>query len=39
MLKSGKIFFDQTVNNDIKTYENIRKNDTDQGDGYKLVVC
>ena len=30
----GKNFFDQPINNDIKTYENIRKNATDQGDDY-----
>ena len=30
----GKSFFDQPVNDDIKTYENIRKTATDQGDEY-----
>ena len=29
-----KIFFDQPINNDIKTYENIRKIATGQGDDY-----
>ena len=30
----GKIFFDQPVNSDLKTYENIRKVATGQGDDY-----
>ena len=30
----GKSFFDQPINNNIKTYENIRKTATGQGDGY-----
>ena len=30
----GKNFFDQPVNNDFKTYENIRKITTGQGDDY-----
>ena len=30
----GKYFFDQPINNDIKTYENIRKTATGQGDDY-----
>ena len=30
----GKNFFDQTINSLIKTYENIRKMATCQGDGY-----
>ena len=30
----GRNFFDQTVNKDIKTYENIRKIATAQGDDY-----
>ena len=30
----GKNFFDQPINNDIKTYENIRKIATGQGDDY-----
>ena len=30
----GKNFFDQQMNNGTKTYENIRKIATDQGDGY-----
>ena len=34
MLKLIENFFDQTINNDTKTYENIRKNATGQGDGY-----
>ena len=29
-----KIFFDQPINDDIKTYENIRKTATGQGDDY-----
>ena len=30
----GKSFFDQPINNDLKTYENIRKIATGQGDDY-----
>ena len=30
----GKIIFDQPINNDVITYENIRKNGTGQGDDY-----
>ena len=30
----GKNFFDQPINNDTKTYENIRKIATGQGDDY-----
>ena len=30
----GRIFFDQTINNNIKTYEKVRKNATGQGDDY-----
>ena len=30
----GKNFFDQSINNDFKTYENIRKIATDKGDDY-----
>ena len=30
----GKIFFDQPINSDLKTYENIRKVATGQGDVY-----
>ena len=30
----GKNFFDQPINNMIKTYENIRKTTIDQGDDY-----
>ena len=30
----GKNFFDQPINNDIKTFENIRKSATGQGDDY-----
>ena len=30
----GKRFFDQPINDDIKTYENIRKTATTQGDDY-----
>ena len=30
----GKNFFDQPTNNDIKTFENIRKSATGQGDDY-----
>ena len=32
----GKNFFDQAINNDIKTYENIRKIATGQGDDYTI---
>ena len=28
----GRTFFDQPINNDSKTYDNIRKIDTGQGD-------
>ena len=34
----GKNFFDQPINNYIKTYENIRKIATGQGDNYWLFV-
>ena len=30
----GKSFFDQPINNALKTYENIRKITTGQGDDY-----
>ena len=30
----GKNFFNQTMNNDFKTYENIRRIATDKGDDY-----
>ena len=30
----GKNFFDQPMNSDLKTYENIRKIDTGHRDGY-----
>ena len=30
----GKSFFDQPIENDIKTYENIRKITTGEGDDY-----
>ena len=33
-----KNFFDQPINNMIKTYENIRKKTTGEGDDYTLVV-
>ena len=33
----GKNFFDQPMNNDIKTFENIRKIGTGQGDDYTPV--
>ena len=29
-----KTFFDQPINSDLKTYDNIRKNSTGQGDDY-----
>ena len=32
----GKNVFDQPINNDAKTYENIRKIATGQGDDYKI---
>ena len=35
----GRNFFDQPINNMAKTYENIRKIATGQGDYYTLVVC
>ena len=31
---NGKIFFDQLINNDHKTYGNIKKIATGKGDGY-----
>ena len=31
----GKNIFDQPVKQDLRTYDNIRKNATDQGDDYK----
>ena len=33
-MNEGKNFFDQPINNDYKTYENIRKIATSQGDNY-----
>ena len=33
-MNDGKNFFDQPINNDYKTYENIRKIATSQGDNY-----
>ena len=36
----GRNFFDQPINNNMKTYENIRKIATGQGDDYtQMVVC
>ena len=35
----GKNFFDQPINYNIKTNENIRKIATGKGDDYQLVVC
>ena len=35
----GKNFFDKPINNDFRTYENIRKTPTGKGDYYRLVVC
>ena len=35
----GKNFFDQPINSMAKTYENIRKIATGQGDYYTLVAC
>ena len=40
----GKNVFDQPINNNLKTYENIRKTATGPGDDYtemitQLVVC
>ena len=34
VMVDGQIFFDQSINNIIKTYENIRKVSIDQGDDY-----
>ena len=34
VLIDGKNVFDQPINNDVKTYENIRKIATGQGDDY-----
>lgn len=31
--------FDEPISNNIKTYENIQKNSTGQGDGYQLTFC
>ena len=33
-MMDGKKFFDQPINSDLKTYENIRKIATAQGDNY-----
>ena len=33
-MNDGKNFFDQSINSDLKTYENIRKIATGQGDDY-----
>ena len=35
----GKNFFDQPINSNIKTYENIRKIATGRGDGFLLDYC
>ena len=35
----GKNFFDQPINSHLKTYENIRKVTTGQGDDYKTGCC
>ena len=32
----GRIFFDQPVNNNLRTYDNIRKITTGQGDDYTI---
>ena len=32
----GRNFFDQPINNDLKTYDKIRKIATGQGDGYTI---
>ena len=34
LLIDGRNFFDQPIKNDLKTYDNIRKIATDQGDDY-----
>ena len=34
VMNDGKNFFDQSINSDLKTYENIRKIATAQGDNY-----
>ena len=31
--------FDEPISNNIKTYENIQKISTGQGDGYQLIFC
>ena len=37
---NGKKFFDRPINSDLKTYENVRRIATGQGDDYtQLVVC
>ena len=33
----GRKFFDQTIRNDVKTYENTRKIATSQGNHYHVV--
>ena len=35
----GKNFFHKSINNDIKTYENIRKFASGQGDDYPQLVA
>ena len=36
----GKNFFDQPIKSDMRTYDNIRKIETGQGDDYTtIVVC
>ena len=37
VMVDGKNFFDQSINNDFKTYENIRKIATGKGDDYTTV--
>ena len=34
----GRNYFDQPINNDFKTYENIRKIATGQEDDYKMIA-
>ena len=34
---NGQIFFDQPMKNDLRTYDNIWKDPTDQGDNYTIV--
>ena len=39
VMTDGQNFFDKPVKNDFKTYDNIQKMATGQGDDYTMFVC